>query len=381
MTWQPKRESAGFTMMEFIVVVAITGILIVGLGAVVEIPRQVAEQELAGDARISDVDRAVRWLDEDVRFAKDVAVPSVGELHVTRRDGRLVKYTWGGSSGPLVRTAPEGTANLISSAARVAFSLGMTEMAGTYLDGSMDESVVEAAAFESFSLADGWFLSDLLPIGSLLRSVDLLVGTLPIESGKRVGLSFTASGLDADGGFIESIRLRLRRNGSGGIYVAVWSATDDLRSPDWLHWITGKWVENSALPASMSDFEITMPENNRIHDGRKYFVEIYSQPLEQAAVLETRALSLAAAASPTGGGVLRSILGGPYDPIAGSLAASQTVFSVKVKSPESVASGSSGDSQLIPTCVQATLQIVTADGVRSIDTSVPIENNVARVTR
>ncbi|MFG0320022.1 MAG: type II secretion system protein J [Planctomycetota bacterium JB042] len=377
------RPSAGFTMLEFVVVLAITGILIVGLGAVVEIPSRIAEQEIAGDARISDVDRAVRWLDDDVRFAKDVATPSVSELHVTRSDGQVVRYTWGGASGPLVRSAPEGTAELIGSTARVTFGLGMSEVEVEGDAGTAVETDVEAAGFDSFTLEPGYGLADLLPIGSPLAPVDLLVQPKPVKLLNKVGVVFTATGLEDDDGFVESVRLRLRRIGSGGLLVNVCEAFGSPPQPNWLKFVTGTHVENAALPGVMSDFTIPFPADGRLEQGKTYFLELAAPPLQTSVEVEGLGLSVPDAAAPNGGGFVFSPLGGglTYAPLGGQLEASQTVFSVRVRKTATESVGSGGNTIEIPTCVQATIQIVTGEGVQSIDTSVPIVNNLARVNR
>ncbi|MFG0320021.1 MAG: type II secretion system protein J [Planctomycetota bacterium JB042] len=382
MTCEPKRPSAGFTMMEFILVIGITGILVVGLGAVVEIPRQMAEQELAGDARISDVDRAMKWLDDDVRFARDVVVPSAGTLEITTRSGQTVTWNWGGSSGPLTRTDPGGTSSVIPSAARVIFSLGLSKARVAAADGSLLESTVESAAFDTFTLNSGYGLADLLPIRTLLTAVDLLVGLLVVHPAQPIGIVFTASGLSDDSGYLESIRLRVRRNGTSNLVVTVFEALESPLRPDRTKVVAKVVVENARLPAVLSDLTIALPAERRIHQGGRYFVELKPESSDRAVALETRVLSIAAAAASTTTGVLSSSDGGRnYSPIGGSLDASQTVFSVLAKKSSTDAAGVGEGIELIPTCVQATIMLVTADGVTTIDTSVPVENNLARVIR
>lgn len=372
-------SEAGFTMMEFILVIGITGILVLGFGAIIEVPRQAAEAELSDQPRLSDVDRATRWLDDDVRFAKDVAVPAANRLEVTRRDAQVVVYEWGGSNGPLVRTAPEGTADVIPAVARVQFALGESMVRVDATDGDVAETVVEMASFDAFTLKPGYTLSSLLR--GILTLVNVLVGALPVQSSETLGLVFVASGLEDDDGHLESIRLRLRRSGTSGVKVSVYEALGSPVGPDRSRPIASVFVQSSALPGSMSEFTIPVSASRALRQGQKYFVEIVSDG-GPALELESHVLSLVAAATATTTGLLRSSNGGRnYSPAGGSLDASQTVFSVKARKTEKTSDGAGRGFRMIPTSVNVAFKISTPAGVTSIDTSFPIENNVALVNR
>lgn len=372
----------GFTMMEFILVIGLTGILIVGLGAIVEIPREIAQSEVSGEARTSSVDRAVKWLDDDIRFAKDVATSASTELQVTRKNGTVVTYNWGGAGTPLVRTAAEGTAEMVGKVSHLGFCLGLSELRVGFTEGTVSESLLETATFDSFTLQPGYGFAGLLPVGSLLTPV--IVDTLPKVVGpmKKVGIVFKATGLADDDAFIESIRLRLRRAGTGGVFVSICEALESPYRPNYFKYVTGTWVDNAALPAAMSDFTIALPPQKKIQQGKTYFIDLTAPPFQTSVEVESRTLSVDAAATASSGGLVYSTNGGfSYSPVASVLDASQTVFSVTAKKTVAETTGSAGDIVMIPTCVQMTIHIETSDGVSRIDTSFPVENNLALVNR
>lgn len=364
--------------MELIVVVAITGLLVLGLGAVVEIPRDMAEQELSGDARLSDLDRLVKWLDDDVRFAKDVVRPSATRLEVTTRDGQTVVYAWGGGGGPLTRTDANGSVALVESAARVIFQLGKTPLPAEFADGTTSESVVEAASFDTFTLLPGFSLLGGL-LGGLLKKVDLLTGTLLVTRSEPAGVAFTVSGLSGEG-YVESVRLRLRKSGTQSLMVRLLEFDPDDGQPDSSGPNVTTVVHQNALPSALTDFTIPLPAARKVKNGDRLFVELVATGNGGAVELAYELLSIAAAAAPVGGGLLRST-GGLFAPLAATLDASQCVFSVQVREIEAESGGAADAVVLVPTSVHATIQVQTPNGVSMLATSFPVENNLARVHR
>lgn len=141
MTWSRPRPSVsrarcsrrsrsaaerGWVPLELVLILAIALIVIVGLAAIVDMPRQVMERE-ASHAPISSADRLLSRLDQDVRFARRVETPDRHTLRVTDRGGEQVTYRWNGVvGGSVIRTAKDRTSSLLRNVRALSFGLSQT---------------------------------------------------------------------------------------------------------------------------------------------------------------------------------------------------------------------------------------------------------------
>ena len=63
-----RRRAGGFSTLEFMLVVAISGILVLGLSAIIDVPAKMAEKEEAENPSIAHTEGAIAALDRGRRF-------------------------------------------------------------------------------------------------------------------------------------------------------------------------------------------------------------------------------------------------------------------------------------------------------------------------
>jgi len=375
------RRIHGFTMIEFILVVAISGILILGLSALIEVPRKIAEQESTGDTRLSSADRAIAQLDRDIRFATNVELPNAAHLRLTRHDGAVVDYTWSAARAPLVRTVGGRSSEVLESATRVTFALQTTSVdVGPSSDGALVEAAVETASFETFSLKSGY---QFVGGGGAVSTVSVIANTKTIGGASKSGLFFQASGLSDDAGVAASLKVRLRRNGVEDLKVRIYEADSITKLPVRAQPVAYAHVLNGALPSGLSTVSIPLTSVKTLTQGGSYFAELSSDGNGSSADIEYQTLSDADAAGLSSGGFLYSSDGGrSYSPTSSSLDASQSAFDVTVKKTTAVApTDGVGATDDITTAVQLRLSLPSSLGATTMNVSFPVENNLVLVNR
>lgn len=352
-------------MTEVVVVFALAVVLAMGLSGLIETPRELLQRQSTIDlSRLSVVDRAVRQLDDDVRFARGVAVPSPGELVVSRGDGGRVAYEWGGPGLPLMRISPEGTGVVLAAASRVRFTLGMTELRAGFDDGALESASIEIAGFDRF------------PRGT----TGVLVRRQVVDDVHGVGFFFTAAGLGRDDALVHSAEVRLRKRGTQPLRVRLLEADPESRQPIVARALANQVVHQNSLPVGMSDFTIPLTSSRAVSDGDPLFLELSVVGDGSAAEVEFESASGPVSPGREVGGFLVSS-GGLFRPMALALAASQAVFSLTATRSSVAGVADARAVTTVPTSVLLTLVLTSGPEPADLDLSFPVANNLALVNR
>jgi hypothetical protein len=358
--------------------VAITGILILGLSAVIEIPRRMMEDSQSGEQNVAATDVTLSQLDKEVRYSKDVAVPTPTNLQVTDHGGNVISFAWDGTpGGDLVRSGPDGTVSLLTGVQSVAFRLGMTPMTVVdAADATLNEVNVNVGEFNSWSLLGGFGIGG----GPGLISVSLIKQTRRINNVTRSLIQFVASGLSDDDARPTTLTLRLRRNGTDDVWVMIYE-----KAAAWdrsLVVATGKKA-NGDLPVAFADVMIPLTTVKKLVNGRTYFIELTSVGGAHAAEIEYELLSLAIAAGPSTNTFMGSSdAGASYAPLSVLPNASQTRFRLEA-AKSTVTNGGTGAAEvtMVPTSVIVNIGLISPMGPETVQASFPIENKLALVNQ
>lgn len=385
-------------MIEFILVVAISGIVIIGLAAVVEVPRQMIEREQEGGSHISSCDRAVARLDEEVRFAKDVAVPDSNTLDISTATGETIRYRWDGvEGGDLVRTAPDGTGTVLGSIRHLAFRLNMTEhVVPATEDKPLVMTPVETASFTEFTLKPGYEIdatvvevesktaTEVEAVASTLTKVTETRSYLTINKTDRAGIFFTPTSITDDAASATMVRLRLRRNGVDDLAVVIYELDEKTNEPIRSELVAYAKVANAAIPVSLSDMSIPLSCLRKMSHLKKYFVEVMSSGSGNAADIEYKTLSDPdAVATANGGFVVSDSSGASFYSPSTRTEACQSDYSMMAVKSEPVIPGTTETEvvEMIPTSVQLDVQLTASSGDAILNVSFPVENNLALVNQ
>lgn len=388
-----RRGPRGFTLVEFVLVVMISGVILVGLGAMVEIPRQMLEEREQGQ-RVASVDRGLSAMDGDIRFATDARLISAVDLEVDLGDGSTVTYAWSGISGdPLVRTSSADGAVEVMKDVR---DLGLRvetrpKTVVRRLELAKAETVVETAAFNDFTLNDGYVLNATRRL--LGTAVSLNTNTFGVSDLRRPGFWFRTRGLSSGDASAASFRTWLRRYGTGDLIVTIYQGqgdgddedgdgVDEPEAPRRVQAVARGYVRNSALPASFADVTVPLTASRKLTQDEPCFVELSSSTSAFAAEVQVLTLSNVDAAAPSNGGALRSTdSGASFAAFASKLAASQMKYSFQVVQSEPVDTAPSSvvDTVNIPVAVRMKLEVGTSEGPRRLDFLFPMQNKLAEL--
>jgi type II secretory pathway pseudopilin PulG len=384
------RRFSGYTAIEFILVIAITGILVVGLAAIVDMPAEVVQRQEDGRS-MSSIDQAMAVFDKDVRFAIDARSPDANTLELTTHGGGTVTWQWSGTAGaPLTRTDVSGTVAVVPNTRALTFAIKQTNhRVATVTNVDTVKTDTVGASFSSFAVKPGY---QLLAVGeSVLRGllgVTETVGTRSINATSNVGLFFKVPAGAQDQSYPSSITVRMSRAASADVLVRLYEADAVTRAPQRANAVGMAYVRNADIPATMSDVTIRLSPLKRVSGTGSYFVDFVGRGAGNAANFEFRKLSLDLAPVDWGGGLLYSTTSGAsYAPISSLLSNSQTKFSftlTKEKDADALDANDTVTSTTldIPTGVALDLAIQgEGGGDRTLRVSVPIENNVQFVNQ
>lgn len=388
------QDVRGFTLVEFILVVAISSILILGLSAVIEAPRKMAEQRADSVPSVAAADLTLAQLDRDVRFALDVSVGDPKVLQLSQRDGNSVTYSWNGNPGsPLLRTDDDGTVAVLDKVQDLGFVVGTTpRRVLSRVSTTVQSSAKVASSFTTWNLKPGYVL------GTALRGligVTTITGERMVAGTDTVGLFCKALNLSEGDAAPTAIRARMRRLGTDDVRAVVYETNPNSHTPNRGLVVAVGYVTNATLPVSTSEVTIPLTQSKKLKDNKEYFVELRSVGGNRAAWIEYEVLSLAEAAGAHSTALLVSTNGGAnYASLAGVLDACQSRFGFEgVLSQVDVATLDDDDDDdgggpsipspvdvvQIPTSVYLKLAVITPNGPADVKTSFPIENNLALV--
>lgn len=375
------RRLAAFSLIEFILVLALSGILLVGLTSMIEIPRQMVENHESGTPSVADTEVTLSVMDRDIRYATTVRAPTTHRLEVDLADGSTVTYEWSGTpGGPLARTDAQGTVNVVPTVNDVMFRIRTTPMTvGATGEKPLITTTVQTAAFNSFTLLPGFSLGGLV---RGLLSVTEIVTHQNISATEYAGIYFQPTALDSDDGAPSVLRVRLRRAGSSDLLLRAWEADPVTKKPIRGTLTATAIIPNASLPASTSTFTIPLTTVKKLNRNKSYFMELRSAGTSLAAQIEGRTLNLENAVAPLNVGLQISANAGLlYRPLGSLLSASQTIFSIEAVKTEVTGAAPTASLVQVPTAVAMALRMITAQGTEDLHASFPLENNLALVTQ
>jgi hypothetical protein len=385
-----RTTTAGFSAIEFILVTAVTGILVLGLTAMIDVPQRVAIKEQAANPSIAATDTSISALDQDIRFALDVRAPTERRLEIDRQDGGTVVWEWNGLAGrSLNRTDQNGGVAVLRDVKTLRFTLLTQKVKRRGVgSGSTDSSSVRTSEFSTFSLKPGYVLSDLL--GGLLgglTAVTEIVNLRVVSPSSVVGVKFTGRNLDDDDALATQIVLPVQRHGTGDLEVVVYEALPG-NAPDRTKAIARGLLYNRQIPVATAPTAIPFTAVRKLQKDKNYFVEIRGVNGATAARIETRSLSIPAAVLELDTALsVSSDGGGVFNPLVALAAAGQVRFSLDGLKTRVLDSGGGtgptpGVSETeIPVRVGFAVEVNTPGGPEEIRASFPILNKLAEASR
>lgn len=381
-------------MVEFILVIAMSSILVVGLSAMINVPISTVERQSATrDSRASSAQLALNQLEKDVRFARTVELPSAHRLDVVLNDGSTATYQWDGLAGqPLVRTHDATSLTLVRSVKDLTMTLKTCPVAiGDAGELDLNTVAVTPGEFDTFSVKPGFTL---LPIPVIFEDDELLGGTSTgllvtqeiryrrISDAKRGGIVFKTVGLAADAAAPVEITLNAKRFGTGDLLLRIYEADLANKAPDRSVLIAAGKVNNAALSPTITLTRIPMTAVRTLKENTWYVVEVRSSSADDAAKVEYRTLDNWDAA-PTSKSFLAysNDAGVTYRPAAATLDAAQMVFSLRAEqhAVDEGEGGGSGTTIQLPVAVNFDLSVGDSADSQDIVISFPVEQNLDRV--
>lgn len=383
------RPRHGFSAIELILAVAISGILVVGLTAMIDVPNEMAANEAGDNPTIASADVSFSTLERDIRFATSAAVPSVGRLELGYADGSSVVWTYSGVRGEtLRRTDSNGTVDVMRSVAAAHFGLRREKMIERQSE-DQPTSTTNAVigSFTNFALNPGFSLTaTLLPGITVVSEVTQL---LDIDSANRAGFYISPASLEDDDAIPTQLRVRLQRNGSDNLVVNMYEANSATRLPARGSLVASAVLWNRQIPVTLSEVVIPIAMKRKMSKDKVYFVELRSSGTGTAAKIEGKTLSRLAAAASSVNTFLRSTdSGSSFAGLVSNLNASQARFSLEgvktaVDLSGAVVTALPPGYREVEVAVGVTfsLGLITPRGDERIEVAFPLENNLALVKR
>lgn len=320
-----KRTRGGFSAIELILVVGLSGILLVGLTAMIDMPQQMAAREQSANPSVATADRALGALDRDIRFAVDVRAPSATRIELDQRDGSTVIWEHRAGGAVLERTANGRTATILEEVEAGAFTIETaTSIRRVEESKPVTTNSVTVARFDNYVLKAGYGF-----VGAVVRgmtAVTEVVALRDIDSTNMSGIYLKPGSLGGDLGVPTAIRLRLQRGGVSDLEIGVYEADPVTRKPIRAGRVAQGRAYARQIPVSVGEISIPLAMERRIDPAKSYFVMLRSSS-GPSAKIETRVLSIAAATEPNPHSFLVTNDGGTtWSSLAALFDASQTRF-------------------------------------------------------
>lgn len=380
-------HSRGFSAIEMILVVGLSGILLVGLTAMIDMPQQMAAREESANPSVSSADRALSALDRDIRFATDVRTPTADRLELDQRDGATITWEFQSGSSRLLRTANGRTATILEELDAAAFAIEHESSIQRVEEAKpVTTNAVTVASFDNFVLKAGYTL------GAAVRGLTAVTETVSlrdIDTMNLSGIYLKPGSLGGDLGVPTSVRMRLQRVGAGDVVVQVFEADPVTRKPIRLGRVAEGRIYARQIPVTVGEVSIPLAMERRLDPLKSYFVIIRSTS-GVAAKIETRLLSLATAIEPNAHSFLVTSDGGSnWSALGATFDSGQTRFgfdAVRV-AVDTAAPGDADGLQVgynaveVPVAVLVKLALRTPAGVEPVRAAFPLQNMLALVRR
>ncbi len=377
-----ENRDRGFSAAEMLLVVALSGVVFVGLAALIDVPQRMAERENHGTPSIASADTALATLDQDVRYATTVRVPSATRVEADQADGRTIAWEIvGGAEKVLERTADGSTVPILRNIAAGSFALETARTVRRHDESrALATAAVSVASFNAFALRSGYAFG---AGGRGVTGVSVVSGQNDIDSVHTVGIYFAPGSLGGDRGVPTAIRLKLQRNGSEDLLLQIFEASPTTRLPNRSVIVANGRLYNRQIPLALSDVSVPLAMTKKLDPSKSYFVEMHARG-GAAAKIDTQTLSVPAAAQSAASTFFYSNDGGTsYAALGSSNDASQTRFTfdalkVSITTAPDDADGLPPGFDAVDVGIGVVLHFTlsTAEGPESLATTVPIVNNL-----
>lgn len=144
-----KRSEEGFTVIELLVSIAITGIVFGVVNGAVILALRTTDVTTARAGESVDAQRMATYFSRDVQSATTVSIPGdFTGCNVTPAPTSIIRFSWGNPVAPSTTNAPPSTTPIpqISQIAIYGIRTGETELTRWYCDGSATPTLVTAIA-------------------------------------------------------------------------------------------------------------------------------------------------------------------------------------------------------------------------------------------
>ena len=366
----------GFTLLELALVVLIAGLLIAGMGILIDIPRDVLLRQSGQSSSLSSAQMVLAQIEKDTRYASDVQVHGPQLMVARTAAGASVTYRFSGDSGgSLLRSDPSGSIRLLDSLDSFQFRFGITRL-------EVQNSIARGLArclrthgFDGPTLEAGYVFAGGASSGG--RPVRVFHPMQTIGQGRRAAVVFS-SGSVGDSALLPAlVSLRLKRLSTGSLVVELFESNSDR--PDRFLPVASGSVDSEALPRSLGNVGIPLTASRRLRGGTSYFIEIREEPAGSLpASMEFTVLDRTGAGADVGTRALVSEDGGAtYRPLTPGAGECASVFSLKCR--RSYAAEADGFVSIeLATTLEVSLGFSLESGAESIQMAFPLENNVAR---
>lgn len=382
-----KAARRGFSAIELILVVGLSGILLVGLTAMIDMPQQIASKEQSANPSVSSADLALSALDRDIRFATEARTPSATRLELDQNEGGTVVWEYRVVDAELVRIANGRTAKILDDIRAGSFELKYETVVRRVEEAKpVTTAAVTVASFDNFLLKTGYtLLSGVRGLTSVLETTTLK----DVDTTNMAGIYLTPGSLGTDRGVPTALRLRLQRAGAGDFVVNIYEADPATKRPIRANRVAEGRLYARQIPVALGDVSVPLAMERKIDPTKSYFVLMRSTS-GLSAKIEARTLSLASALEPHPHSFLTTANAGiAWSALTAVLDASQTKFAfeaARVTVDDAAPVDADGlqagyDAIEVPVAVMVSFLMQTPGGGEPVRAAFILQNKLALVNR
>lgn len=386
----PPAFFRGFTLVEMIMVVSISGILFLGLSAIVDVPRQVVQAQQS-EVSVSHTDRLFDRLNSDLRFAVGASVIGDHSLEILTNNGSAVKYTFHPDQGGSVlrKDASGDVATVFQKATKVKFAIKYEPAKKTKHQDQDIESVQVVTASYKCKMSGkpkgmGKYAKKKKYAGKVGNQS---LKTLTIGQVTRAGIYFRAKGIDDDDAMPDVLSACLRRNGFQDLTVRMFRCSGS-KKPVAGSLVATAHVPNGALPLQFAAVDIPLSGAVKLKQGADYFLEFLSSGPGTSADIQYQSLDDGDDALVADSGFTSSTSGGATWESSSSCALKRaSPFTVRVnKSKVGKQKWTSEDQKqkpkkMVPVCVRVHITLPSGNSEQELRAAFPMNNNLMQVTQ